>query len=106
MTLDDSGTTTPTVDVASTLSTRSSSGVYAFEVDGANLTVNEFLTIEIFTKTLTGGSSTRLVRACIAWHSLNKKIIIHPIGSDIEYLVKLTQNGGTARAFPWKVLKA
>jgi len=107
MTLDDSGTTGAlTPGTPSTLSTRTNPGVYAAEIDCASLAAGEFLTAEIYTKTLSGGASTRVGVGTCSWHSRAKKIVIDPLGSDIEYKLVVTQTGGSGRTFPWKVLKA
>lgn len=107
MTLDDSGTTSAlTPSTPSTLSTRTSAGVYAAEIDCANLAAGEHLIADVFTKTLTGGTSTKIESQTVSWHALAKKIIIDPIAADIEFKLVVTQIGGSGRTFPWKVLKA
>jgi hypothetical protein len=104
-TLDNSGTTTPTVGTENFVRTSTTNGTFVFEVDTANMVLGDETELRVYTKTLTGGASTLLwFGACQDVTGGTTKKVSPFVGSDIEIKVSILQTAGTARAFPWKLL--
>lgn len=104
------GTTTPTLGTASTLATitpPTGGGVYLLQVDAANLANGETLTLVLRTRARPSGTTRDAYTA--TWAHVQSDpikpspVVAVPAGS--ELVATLRQNGGTARAFDWAVLR-
>jgi hypothetical protein len=107
MAVEASGTTTPTTDaVEQTLNGASFTGdkKYLLCITLKNLTGVEVFRIRVYRKVLTGGSEE------IVWapewegdQGDEDVIIIGPIYSPFSCSFRITQTGGTLRAYDWSV---
>jgi hypothetical protein len=99
-----SGTQTATLTTEHTLDTLTSGKTYVLVVDTANLVNGETLTLRIYTKVLSGGTS-RVAYDAVYIHAQSDPIKYSvPVPANIEFLATLRQDGGTGRAFPWSIL--
>ena len=105
-TVEDSGTQTATLTTEHTLTTQNDSKTFQALVDCSNLQDDEYVTVRVKTKILSGGT-TRVVQK-LTYNAfdaaINPILMAAPVMSDQEYVVTLEQNNGTGRSFPWKVL--
>lgn len=112
VTLAGSGTkTVAVVGTAETLLDVSSPGTYTLHIDTVNMAAGDMLELRIYQMILTGG--TRRVCYYASWTDAQAtddlvKISV-PISNDLldagALRFEINQKLGTARAFPWKVLK-
>lgn len=99
-----SGTQTATLTTEHTLATITIPGSYALVVDLAALVNGETLTLRRKTKVLSGGTQ-REEEVAVYVHAQGVPIHRFEVApSDVEVAFTLRQDGGTGRAFPWKVL--
>lgn len=100
-----SGTQTATLTTEHTLATVTDPGVYALNVDTANLANGETLTLRLKVKTLSGGTSRQGYEAIFkhAQSEPSKFSVGVPVA--VELVATLQQDGGTGRAFPWSLMK-
>lgn len=105
-TLEASGTQTATLTTEHTLNggAFTSNKTYVLVVDISALVNGETLELRAYMTCLTAGTERLLWYA--TWiHAQTEAIVMSaPIPSDISCKFTLEQNGGTGRAFPWKVL--
>jgi hypothetical protein len=101
-----SGTQAATVGTEITLATDTTNATYYFEVDGSALAAADIIELRIYVTTLSGGTSR------VAWvNTFGPSPPICPIlvspsqPSNISLKVTLKQVAGTARSFPWKLLR-
>lgn len=111
VTADSSGTQTATVTTEHTLDDVATAGVYTFHVDTVNMVAGDVLELRIYQIILTSG--TRRVAYIGSYSGAQPtddiiKVSV-PIGNELtdagSLRFTLKQTFGTARAFPWKVLK-
>ncbi|MGI6655264.1 MAG: hypothetical protein ACOX5Z_00230 [Desulfobulbus sp.] len=102
----ESGVQTAVVGAEHVLSTKTVAGVYILRVDGSALQGGDEVEIRMKTRVVTGGDSRTEQVATLTgpldpphWRS-------EPIPVDVEVTATLTQTTGTARSFPWKLLRA
>lgn len=104
-TLTASGTQTATISTTHTLATITASGVYQSFLSLENLASGDEVEWWVEYKTLSGGSAQVMQRDYFGPIVPGEKAVFNiPIGSNIEYVLKLLQSAGTGRNFPWKVL--
>lgn len=104
------GTSTPTLGTASTLATitpPTGGAVYVLHVDAANLANGETLTLVLRTRARPSGT-TRDAYTGTYQHTQSDPVkpspaVFVPPGSQL--VATLRQDGGTARAFDWAVLR-
>jgi hypothetical protein len=101
-----SGTQTSVVGTEQTLTTDTTNATYYFEVDITNLAIGDILELRIYTITLSGGTLH------LAWKTsigpvppANDISPSPPQPSDQSIRVTLKQVSGTARTWPWKLLR-
>jgi hypothetical protein len=104
-TVDSSGTQTATVGTTYTLATSTTNGTFVYEVDISALQNGEVVRLTVGGKTLTGGTANQMWQGTYPAPLSNTRVQSPAIGSDISINVTLTQISGTARAFPWKLLR-
>lgn len=105
-TLEASGTQTATLTTEHVLNSGAFTGnkIYVLVVDAAALANGETLELRAYYTCLTAGTE-RLMWYSTYVHAQSEDMIMSaPIPSDISVKFTLEQNGGTGRAFPWKVL--
>lgn len=111
VTLQASGTTTPTVGVEDQLADTNVAGVFTFHIDTVNMVAGDVLEVRIYQMIITAGTSrVAYVQSYAGTQPTDDIIKISvPIGNDLTDSTALRfsikQTFGTARAFPWKVLK-
>ena len=103
-------TTTPTLGVDATLVTQagpSGGGVYCLHVDAANLVNGETLTLTLRTRARPGGTTRTLYQAAFAHVQADpiKQSPVVAVPASSELVAILRQDGGTARAFPWALIR-
>lgn len=101
-----SGSQTATIGTEITLTTDTTNATYYFEVDLTNLVNGDILELRIYTITIGGGTLH------LAWKSSYGPVPpiqdispSPPQPSDQSIRVTLKQTAGTARLFPWKLLR-
>ena len=101
-----SGTQTAVIGTEQTLATDTTNATYYFEVDVSALQLGDALELRIYVMTLGGGTLR------VAWLStfgpcqpVCPIAVSPPQPSNQEIQVTLRQTAGTARAFPWKLLR-
>ena len=104
-TVDDSDTTTPTVGTVSSLATSTTNGTFVFEADLAALVAGETVQLVVNGTTLASGTAHKMWQGTYTAPLVCPRVASPPIASDISINVTLKQIGGTARAFPWKLLR-
>lgn len=105
-TLDSSGTKAATVGTKHTLATSTTNGVFVYEVDLSALANGEAVSLTVEGITLSGGSSGIMWPGSYIAPLVATRMQSPPVASDISITVTLTQINGTARSFPWKLLRA
>lgn len=105
-TLEASGTQTATLTTEHTLSGSAftSNKTYVLVVDIAAMVNGETLELRAYSTCLSAGTE-RLMWYATYIHAQTEAIVMSaPLPSDISCKFTLEQNGGTGRAYPWKVL--
>lgn len=106
------GTETPgAINTPETLTDVNEAGTYTLHVDKVNMAAGDILELRIYQMVLTGG--TRRVAYYGVWvgpQPTDDMIAVSvPISNELTdsgaLRFELNQKAGTARAFPWKVLK-
>lgn len=106
-----SGTVTPVVGTESQLADTAVAAIYTLHVDTVNMVAGDVLELRIYQMVITGG--TARVAYVVSYSGAQPtddiiKVSV-PIGNDLTdstaLRFSLKQTFGTARAFPWKVLK-
>lgn len=106
-----SGTVTPTVGTESQLADTAVAGVYTFHVDTVNMVAGDVLELRVYQMIITGGTSRVAYVASYSGVQPTDDLIkiSVPLGNELtdstSLRFSLKQTFGTARAFPWKVLK-
>jgi hypothetical protein len=88
-----------------TLATDTNNATFVLEIDMSLLAMGDLVEAHIYTITLSGGVAARAWKG--AWQHLqtNPHKISPPIASDQSLTASIFQSAGTARAFPWKILR-
>jgi hypothetical protein len=101
-----SGTKAATVGTEATLTTDTTNATYYFEVDCGAMVSGDIVELRIYLTTLSAGTSR------VAWlNTIGPSPPICPISvspcqaSNISIAVSLKQTAGTARSYPWKLLR-
>jgi len=101
-----SGTTTPTIDVVSTLDTNTVFGIYQAYINLTNLVKGDVIRVFVTTKVLTGDTEETLFEAIYANDLIANSIVCTPpFVSEFSSSFKIEQTDGVARAFPWAVYR-
>lgn len=101
-----SGTQSATVGTETTLTTDTSNATYYFEVDANALALGDVLELRIYVMTLSGGTLRQAWVTTIGPAPPICPIIVSPPQPSNQSLsVTLKQVAGTAKSFPWKLLK-
>lgn len=111
VTAQSSNTTTPVVGTPSTLLDVAVAGTFTLHVDKVNMAAGDVLELRIYQIVITGG--TRRVAYYVRFDGAQPTddliAISVPISNELtdsgSLRFELNQVRGTARAFPWKVLK-
>ena len=103
-----SGTQTAAIGTEHQLTSQTGAGVYVLVVDTNNMAAGDSLTLKIKTRAV-GGEELRVAEGTTQTFANlqsepNKYSI--PVPSNNEIAAFLTQTAGTARAFPWSLLRA
>lgn len=104
-TLASSGTTTPTVGAPSTLATDTSNATFQFIIDTTAMANGDLLLVQINSIAISGGAQATM------WEGYYQHVQATPlkaapfVASDVSVQVIINQIAGTAKAFPWKLLK-
>lgn len=108
LTLDYSGTETPTVGTPVTLATDTNNGTLVLVVDVSAMQIGDEITLTVNTTVLAAGTARSIWSITLGPNSLPAQGVYAcpPTPSDISSVFVLSQSAGTARAFPWKVLRA
>jgi hypothetical protein len=101
-----SGSQTSTVGAEVTLTTDTNNGTFYFEADFTPMVAGDIVELRVYVMTLNGGTLH------VAWKDTIGPILpVCPIRpsppqpSDQSIRVTLRQTAGTARVFPWKLLR-
>lgn len=101
-----SGTQAASVSTEHSLTQQTGIGIYVLEVDTSAMEAGDTLVLRLKTKVLSGGTSKVTqevtligVQAAPHWRS-------EAIPVDVEIIATLLQSAGTARNYPWKLLRA
>ncbi len=103
--LSDSGTTSPTVGVETTLATDTNNGTFVLEVETTNMVNGDLLEIRVYTITLAAATLTQAWKGTYQHAQINNHKISPPIASDQSIKCTINQVAGTSRSFPWKMLR-
>jgi hypothetical protein len=107
-----SNTTTPVVGTENFVSDVNVAGTFRFSIDTINMTATDVLEIRVYQTILTGGTPR------VAYFTQYSGVqptddeikVTPPIGNELTDATSLRfsikQTFGTARAYPWKVLKS
>ena len=100
-----SGTQTATLTTEHTLATIATTKFLQLMVDANALVAGETLTLRVKTKILSGGTTRLAQEMVLRGETMHSPILQSmPIPSNQEAVFTLRQDGGTGRAFPWKVM--
>ena len=103
--------TVSVINTPETLDDVSAAGTYTLHVDKINMAAGDVLELRIYQMVLTGG--TRRVVYYGRWDGVQPAddmiVVSVPISNELTdsgaLRFEINQKAGTARAFPWKVLK-
>lgn len=99
------GSGTQTAYPEQVLTTSATNATFVFEADTTVLALGDLVEFSLYTVTLSGGAYARLWK-CSAQHvQVNPHKQAPPVPSDQSITVTIRQLAGTARAFPWKMLR-
>lgn len=112
VTVQGSGTQTAVIGTEHTLLDVAVAGTFVFEVDTATLAAGDVLELRVYKKVLTGGTLrvAYYMRYFDAQPTDDVYKISVPVSNDLveaaslRFTLKQPTNGGTGRAFPWKVM--
>lgn len=100
------GTQTAVVGTEQTLTTDTTNATYYFEVDISAMQIGDVLELRMYVMTLSGGTLR------LTWKEsygpvppVNQISASPPQPSDQSIRVTLLQVAGTARSFPWKLIR-
>lgn len=99
------GSGTHTFTLEHVLATDTNNATFVFEADAAamvNIDLVEFRTYGI---TLSGGAVGQMWKGAYQNVQVNPHKQSPPVASDISFSATICQRAGTARAFPWKILR-
>lgn len=99
------GSGTHTFTLEHVLATDTNNATLAFEADTTALALGDLVEFGIYTVTLSGGAQGRLWKASFQHPQINPHKAAPPVASDQSAMFTIKQLAGTARAFPWKVLR-
>jgi len=99
------GTQTAVVNTEHVLATITDAGVYVLVVDTANMVNADILELRINTKAMHDGTSRLAYMASYAHIQGEPNKYSIPVPVDTEIIATLKQTAGTARDFPWNLLK-
>lgn len=112
VTLQGGGTQTAVIATEHTLLDVAIAGTFVFEVDTVNMAAGDVLELRIYKKCLTGG--TLRVAYKMSYFDAQPTDDIYkisvPVSNDLvesaslRFTLKQPTNGGTGRAYPWKVM--
>lgn len=100
------GTGTQTFTPEQILATDTNNGVLSFEVDTTALALLDTVEFRVYTITLSGGAYGSTWGASYSNPQGKTHKQAPPTPSDIGAMFTIRQMAGTARAFPWKVLRS
>ena len=104
-----SGTTTPTLNTETFLSSPNAAGTFVFEIDTTNMASGDSLTINIYSTVLSGGNPDLLYTWALTNAQSAPVWISVPVPNDLAATnalrFSINQTAGTARAYAWKVLQ-
>ncbi len=106
--VDSSGTAAPTVGVELDLvADAATNGTQVLEVDLGAMVAGDTVRIRVLTRILAAGTMRQVASAHYAHVQTNpiKLAIPVPMDGDGRFTARLTQRAGTARTFPWKLLR-
>lgn len=101
-----SGTQTAQIGTEHQLSLQTGVGIYVLVVDTNNMAAGDSLTLKIKTKAIGGGNSRLAYAMTYADLQAEPNKYSVPVPINNEVVVTLTQTAGTARTFPWSLLRA
>ena len=100
-----SGTQTAVVSTEHTLATDTTGQTYVLVIDCANLAMGDTVEIRLYTKCLSGGTE-RLAYLRSYAHVQGEPIKYSvPVPADQHVKATLKQTAGSARQFPWSLLR-
>jgi hypothetical protein len=106
-----SNTTTPTVGVENFLTSPNVAGTFTLHIDTVNMAAGDVLEVRIYQMVLTGGTQrVAYFQSYAGAQNVDDLIKISvPISNELTdtnaLRFSINQTFGTARAYPWKVLK-
>ena len=104
--VDASGTQTSTIGTEITLDSTTNNGTFVFVVDISAMQLGDVTELRVYTAVLSGGTANQAWKATFGPNpTFNTVTISPPLASDQQANFTLKQIAGTARSFPWKVLR-
>ena len=100
-----SGSLAAVVGTEHTLATKTLTGVYVVVVDLSALAAGDTATLKIKTRIASGQNSHLAKTYSFTDAQAVANVYSDPVPIDTEIAVTLTQSAGTARTFPWKLLR-
>lgn len=101
-----SGTQVAAVGTEHELATNTTTGIFVLVVDTNAMAAGDSLTLKI--KTMAVGSGVTRLAYTLTYSDLQAEPVKYsvPVPSNNSITVTLTQTAGTARTFPWSLLRA
>lgn len=99
------GSGTHTFTLEHVLATDTNNATFMFEADTVNLVNGDLAELRTYGITLTGGATGQMWKGAYQNIQVNPHKQSPPVPSDISFSATLCQRAGTARAFPWKILR-
>ena len=104
--LEFSGTAAVTVGTEDIVAIDTNNGTLVFEVDTSAMQLGDVTELRAYTMCLAGGASVLAWKCTVGPSSAVTPIFPSPpIASDIQCVFSIKQIAGTARSYPWKVLR-
>lgn len=100
------GTQVTIISTEHSLTQQTGIGIYVLVVDSSEMLAGDILTLRIKTKSQTGASSKTAYEIVHADAQAAPNKYSVPVPVDTEIICTLTQTAGTARSFPWNLLRA
>lgn len=101
-----SGTVTPTIGTESALVTNTTNGTYVFSTDCNAMAAGDVVELRVYTMVAAGGT-LRLIWKCSIGplFPITPVFQAPPVPSPYSIQVSIKQTAGTAKAFPWSLIR-
>jgi len=101
------GTTTPVIGTETTLATNTANGAYVFSLDASAMLAGDVLEMRVYMMVASAGTLRCIWKASVGPIPPTASPVFQapPVASPYSIRVTLKQTAGTARAYPWNLIR-